>query len=242
MFYSEPGFLSASDLPPKTRYELHNGHPIYCAPTGADGSRGTIAGAEVLDTDPVVKEAGIDAGYSPTPGMLRAPDVSVGNVPDQRGWIQGVPPLAVEYAGSGQDEDALKLKIADLLGAGTRLIWVVRLVGPRRIEVHEKGKAVRVLGPGEELCAPGILQNSYPVEAFYDRATAHRFTLRNLLQREGYESLDEVREEVQRAAVRDLCEVLGIAVDGERAAAINAMRYDQLEELRARLKRDRRWD
>jgi hypothetical protein len=195
LMYDGPGPIKAADLHPGSRYELHDGHPIYCAPTGGDGARTTIAGAEVLDTDPAVTEAGIDAGYSPSPGTLRAPDVSVGNVPDKMGWIQGVPPLALEYAGVGQDEAKLQLKVTDLLDAGTRFVWVVRLVGPRRVEVYEKGKPVRTLGPGEELAAPGILQNTFPVEAFYDRGTAHRLTLRNLLQRLGYSSLDEVRDE-----------------------------------------------
>jgi Uma2 family endonuclease len=252
--YDEPGFLRASDLRPGSRYELHDGHPIYCAPTGGDGARSTIAGAELLDTDPDVQEAGIDAGFSPSPGMLRAPDVAVGNVPDKMGWIEGVPPLALEYAGTGQDEAGLQSKIEDLLQAGTQLVWVVRLVGPRRIEVYEKDKPVRTLGPGEELSAPGILRNSFPVEAFYDRGTAHRLTLRNLLQRQGYESLDQVRAEARdegheagreeglRLAIRDLCEALGIAVGPEREAALAAMRTAQLDELRARLKRDRRWD
>ncbi|MFO0587736.1 MAG: hypothetical protein U0441_09365 [Polyangiaceae bacterium] len=72
IIYEEPGFLRASDIQPKSRYELHDGHPIYCAPTGGDGARSTLAGAEVLDTDPAVNEAGIDAGFSPSPGMLRA--------------------------------------------------------------------------------------------------------------------------------------------------------------------------
>ena len=199
--YEAPGPFRAEDIRPGSRYELHDGHPIYCAPTGGDGARGNLVGAEVLDTDPSVKEAGIDAGYAPRPGMLRAPDIAIGNVPDQRGWIQGVPLLAVEYAGSGQDEKELQDKIADFLGAGTRMVWVVRLVGPRRIEVHEPGKPERTVGPGEHLAAPGILRNTYPVEAFYERPTAHSLTFRNLLQREGYESLDEVREE-GRAEVR----------------------------------------
>jgi hypothetical protein len=49
--------------------------------------------------------------------------------------------------------------------------------------------------PGEELTAPGILQNPVPVDALYDRQAAHAVTLRNLLQRQGYRDLDEVRGE-----------------------------------------------
>jgi flagellar biosynthesis/type III secretory pathway protein FliH len=63
------------------------------------------------------------------------------------------------------------------------------------VEVHSPGEPVRSVGPGEELTAPGVLRNPVPVEALYDRATAHEVTLRNLLQRRGYNGLEEVREE-----------------------------------------------
>ena len=49
----------------------------------------------------MVEEAGFDAGYSPDEGTLRAPDIAVGNVPQQLGWIRGAPALAVEYASVG---------------------------------------------------------------------------------------------------------------------------------------------
>ncbi|MEO7327065.1 MAG: Uma2 family endonuclease [Minicystis sp.] len=224
--YDTSGPFRAAALAPGDRYELHDGHAIYCAPTGGDGARRTVAGAQVLDTDPAVTETGIDAGYSAGPKDLRAPDVSVGNVPDKPGWIQGVPPLAVEYAGSGQDEATLQLKIADLLGAGTKWIWVVRLLGPRRVEVHERGVPLRTFGPGEELIAPGILQNPVLVEALFDREVAHRFTLRNLLQREGYQSLDDVREEGREEgrarAVLAVLAARGVPVPDEIAARILA--------------------
>ncbi|MEO5731136.1 MAG: Uma2 family endonuclease [Byssovorax sp.] len=193
--YDGPGPFRASDLRSGDRYELSNGHAIYCAPTGGDGSRATVTGAQVLNSDPVVTEAGIDAGYSQKPGDLRAPDIAVGNVPDRPGWIAGVPPLAVEYASVGQDEAKLQEKIADLLSAGTRWVWVVRLLAPRRVEVHEKEQPVRTFNPGEELLAPGVLRNPVLVEALYDQAASNRATLRNLLQREGYESLAQVRGE-----------------------------------------------
>lgn len=186
----------ASDLRSGDPYELSDGRAIYCAPTGGDGSRGTLLGGEVLSTDPAVKEAGIDAGYSARPKDLRAPDVAVGNVPDAPGWIAGAPPLAVEYASVGQDEKALREKIADLLRSGTRWVWVVRLTSPRRhVEVHESGQPVALRFPGQLLTAPDVLQNPVPVEALYDREAAHEVTLRNLLQRKGYASLDALRSE-----------------------------------------------
>jgi hypothetical protein len=107
--------------------------------------------------------------------------------------------------------------------------------------------------PGEELVAPGVLQNPVPVEALYDRKAAHEATLRNLLQRKGYAGLDAVKEEgliegrrqervaALRAWVRDVCELLGIALSPERAAALDAMEEAELGALRDHLKRDRRW-
>jgi Uma2 family endonuclease len=195
---NQAGPFRADQLHEGDRYELSQGHPIYCAPAGRDHAGRNLTGASVLDTDPAVEWAGVDAGFSPEPGTMRAPDIAVAPPAapgERRGWIPGVPPLAVEYAAQGQDESELQNKIADLLGNGTRLVWVVRLVGPRRVEVYAQGEPVRVLGAGEELAAPAILRNAVPVDALYDREAGHRATLRNLLQRLGYEGLDSVREE-----------------------------------------------
>src|SRR5262249_38461752 len=158
------------------------GHTVHCLPTGGRGSRSNLVGGLVLETDPAVECAGVDTGFSPEPDMLRAPDIAVGNIPDAPGWVAGVPPLAVEYADSGQEEEKLQRKIDDLLDAGTRFVWVVRLNGPRRVEVYEPGIPARSVPPGQMLTAPGVLKNAVPVEALYDRETAHEATLRNLLQ------------------------------------------------------------
>ncbi|MDC0744363.1 Uma2 family endonuclease [Polyangium mundeleinium] len=189
-----PGPFQAHQLRSGDPYELSKGHPVLWLPTGGRGARANLLGGTVLETDPAVEQAGVDAGFSTEPGMMRAPDVAVGNVPDVAGWVQGAPPLAVEYADRGQDEEELQSKIAELLAAGTQHVWVVRLTGPRRVEVYTPGQKLRTLGPGESLEAPGILKNVVPVEALYDREAAHEVTLRNLLQRRGYESLEAVRE------------------------------------------------
>jgi hypothetical protein len=174
-------------------YELSNGHAILCLPTGGRSSGPNGLGVSVVGWDPAVKEAGVDTGYSPEPGTLRALDVAIGNVPDAPGWVAGAPELAIEYADVGQDEDKLAHKVTDLLAAGTRYLWVVRLTGPRRVEVHEQGKKkVRTVLPGAMLTAPGVLKNPVRVEALYDRGEAERATLTNLLQRRGYQDLDAV--------------------------------------------------
>jgi len=189
---SQRGPFRADHLRSGDPYELSNGHPIFCAPTGGSGSGPNQLGASVLGWDPAVKEAGVDTGYSPEPGVLRAPDVAIGNVPNKPGWVKGAPELAIEYADVGQVEDELKDKIRDLLAAGTKFVWVVRLTGPRRVEVYEPGKKPRTVLPGHHLTAPGVLKNPVRVEALYDRDAAERATLTNLLQRCGYADLEDV--------------------------------------------------
>jgi len=186
------GPFRAEHLRSGDAYELSNGHAILCLPTGGSGSQPNRLGASVVGWDPAVTEAGVDTGYSPEPGTLRAPDVAVGNVPDKPGWVPGAPELAIEYADVGQDEEKLEQKIADLLAAGTRYLWVVRLTGPRRVDVHEPEKKMRTALPGQSLTAPGVLKNPVRVEALYDRDAAERATLDNLLQRRGFEDLDAV--------------------------------------------------
>ena len=95
-----------------------------------------------------MESAGFDTGFTPDEKNLRAPDIAVGNVPDKPGWVSGVPPLAVEYADVGQDEQELQAKIHTLLGAGTRYVWVVRLTGPRRVEVYESHASPYSAYPG----------------------------------------------------------------------------------------------
>ncbi len=193
-------------------------------------------GAAVLKSDPQVDAAGIDTGYSPAPETLRAPDVAVGNVPREPGWVSGVPPLAVEYADTGQDEADLGVKLRELLGAGTKLVWVVRLTGPRRVEIHQAGREMRLAHPGQELEAPGILRNPVPVEALYDWEVGREVTLRNLLQSHGFENLEAVQAEGEargraegelealRAAVLEVFAARGLAVDDDVRAATASCR------------------
>lgn len=231
---NEPGPFQADQLRDGDRYELSHGHPIYCAPSSREHAGRSLTGAAVLETDPDVEWAGIDAGFSPEPGTLRAPDVAIAAAGQEQGWIPGVPPLAVEYAGPGQDEEELQLKIAELLQNGTQQVWVVRLVGPRRVEVHRLDQPPRRLGPGEALRAPGLLRNAVPVEALYDREAGHRAVLRNLLQREGYEDIEAIRETGREEGLAEAILALlvgrGLAVEEAIRARILACRdRDQLK-------------
>lgn len=219
------GTYLAADVRPGDPFELSRGHTIDCLPTGGRGSKAEGAGFKVISTDPDVEDIGIDTGYSPKPDTLRAPDISAGKISDEPGWVAGVPRLAVEYADTGQDEQGLAEKIEDLLEAGTELIWVVRLAGPRRVEVHRPQQGVRIAHAGEELEAPGILRHPVLVDSLYDEDLSNKVALRNLLEREeGYESLDQVRDEGRLGAARaDLLAVLearDLAVDATLRAAI----------------------
>lgn len=176
-------------------YELTRGHPVHCLPTGSDGTGPNGRGFIALDTDPMAANAGIDLGMNLGTYTMRAPDIAVGAFAEKGGWVQGALPLAVEYAAVGQDEDDLQERIADMLSHGVKYVWVVRLLGPRRVEVHERGVAMRTVLPGQTLTAPGVLQNPVRVEALYDRDAAHEAALQNILQRKGYRDLEAVREE-----------------------------------------------
>lgn len=234
------GPFFAAQLREGDRYELSHGHPIYCAPAGGTHAGPNSTGAEALGSDPDVKQHGVDVGFSPEPKMLRAPDIAVGNVPDKPGWVPGVPELAVEYADVGQDEDDLQTKIGEFLEHGTQAIWVVRLTGPRRVEVYRPGQPMKVVFPGAYLTAPGILRNPVLVEALYDREAGHRATLTNLLQRRGYADLEAVLQagraegglEQARAALRRVLLKRGFELSPDHEARIAACDdLARLEEL-----------
>lgn len=192
------GPFRADQIHDGDRYELSNGHAVHCMTTGGRHSRSNFVGSSVLGTDPAVTDVGIDTGIAFNEEKnLRAPDIVVGVDLDESGWIREVPPLVVEYAGVGQDRKELERKISELLEFGTRIIWVVHLVGPLRVDVHEPGVAMRTVPGDGVLTAPGILQNPVPVRALVDRRAAFAATLRNLLEREGYGSVEAIREEGQ---------------------------------------------
>ncbi len=186
-----PGPFRAHHIPDGSDYELSEGHAIRCMSAGERHGSANARGAAVLETDPSVDGAGVDVGIEFNEGKnLRAPDIVIGTAEERPGWSHKVPPLVVEFADVGQNEKELQKKIKELHGLGTRYIWVVRLTGPRRVEVYEKGRRRRVVAAGRELLAPGVLHNPVPVLAFFERDAAHEVTLRNLLQRKGYASLE----------------------------------------------------
>jgi Uma2 family endonuclease len=207
-----PGPFRADQLRSGDPYELSDGHAIRVAPSGSRHGAASVAASLILQSDPAVEYAGMDVGYSPEPGMLRAPDVSVLPAAPAQGWSKAVPPLAIEYADNDQDEEKLTEKIEDLLSRGTKYLWVVRLTGLRRVEVHTPGQPWVTVWSGDVLTAPGVLAHDVPVDALFDSNRAMDVTLRNLLAREGYASLaairDEGKAEGELGALRGVLEAL----------------------------------
>jgi hypothetical protein len=121
-------------------------------------------------------------------------------------------------------------KFCNLLAAGTGQVWVVRLVGPQRVEAHRPEGPMKVYIAGDVLEAPGILRNPVPVRVLFDRDAAHDVVFRNLLQRRGYASLNDVHEEGREEgreeeiieAILVLLQGRGLAVDAEVEARLRA--------------------
>ncbi len=216
--HEAPGPFRSHQIRDGDPYELSDGHAIRCMTAGERHARANLEGGRVLATDPAVDGAvGVDAGFSFNGDRnLHAPDLSVG-VGTRPGWMRTAPPLAVEYSDTGQDEAQLQQKIREMLEAGTQVFWVVRLTGTIHVEVHTRSEPMRLVGLDGELSAPGILKNAVPVRALVDARAANAATLRNLLNAEGYDSLDEVRAEGERQG-----ETRGLR-EGERQAQINGI-------------------
>ena len=117
-------------------------------------------------------------------------------------------------------------------------------MGKKHVEVFEPGQAVKRVDAGGLLHAPGVLANAVLAESLWDRSAAHDATLRNLLQRKGYASLDEVRGEGRdegrnegrdegrneglRAALFAVLAARGLVMDECRTAAVKATRDSAL--------------
>jgi len=231
------------------RYEISRGHPVYSAPAGGRHGNKQLVGALPIATDPAVTEAGIDVGYATDEHTLRAPDLAVGNVPDRPGWVSGAPALAIEYADRGTDEDELQSKIRELHAAGTQLIWVVRLVGPRRVDVYGREREPFTVGSGGLLDAEGHLSQPLPVDALFDPDRANEVALNNLLRRGGHGTIDEVRakgrsegrSEGLRTAIETACGLLDIPVEDARRAWLDVATLPELETLLSHLRTHREW-
>lgn len=118
---SAPGPWTAADIRPGEPWEISNGHRIEAMGRRKRGGAAQAAGALVIVTDPGVEFAAVEVGFSPHPQMLRVLGVAVLAEPADSEWAAIAPPLAIEYADTGQDEPELRKKIDELLAAGARI-------------------------------------------------------------------------------------------------------------------------
>ncbi len=155
------------------------GAPGPPAPSERDRLR--LSTALMLGTDPALGRVRTVAESLPGPRALGRDSAKEGS--EDRGWVLEAPALAVEMADKDRDEEDLEQRIRDLIDGGVRLVWVARLVGPHRIEVHAPGQPVRRISKEADLTAPGILRRRVPALAFFDREVALQQVLRSQLER-----------------------------------------------------------
>ncbi|MGH7513053.1 MAG: Uma2 family endonuclease [Gemmatimonadales bacterium] len=156
---------------PNARHsDLVRGVPRVCEPPGGRQGRlaGTIAArlyqhVERLGLGTVLTEAGYLLGRAPD--TVRGPDVSfIGTArlpPDQipEGFIAGAPDLAVEILSASNRWPDVEEKLADYLGAGTRMVWV--------LDPRERRAVVRYPDrPPLLLAANGVLDGEDVVPGF----------------------------------------------------------------------------
>lgn len=119
------------------RYELVKGELLKMAPTGFEHGVRTVALTTPLDTHVKSHRLGVvcaaETGFLLTqdPDTVRAPDISfitrdrIDKAGPVRSYWVGAPDLAVEVTSPGDTFSEVEGKVAEWLGAGTRLVWVV---------------------------------------------------------------------------------------------------------------------
>ena len=88
---------------------------------------------------------------------------------------------------------------------------------------------MRTVLPGGMLEAPGILRNPVPIEAMYDQDVSFDVTLRNLLQRKGFEGIEDIVDQTMdkacdevREGIRTLLDARGMRLTSDQDRTVNA--------------------
>lgn len=147
-------------------YELVNGELRVMSPAGYDHGKVVLRvslriGQHALANDlgDVLSE---DTGFTlrRKPDTVRAPDVSFvrkdRSPPQQSGFAELAPDLAVEVVSPGDRKAAIKEKVQDYLQAGVRLIWVLR-PQTQTVDEYRPGMAVKKLNRGEMINGYDVL-------------------------------------------------------------------------------------
>ena len=107
--------------------------------------------------------AGQDTGFQigSDPDTVRAPDVAfisrerTAAIP-RRGYAGFAPDLAAEVLSPGDSPAEVLAKVANWLGAGTRLVWVVDPVPPQ-VRVFRRDGSLSILDESESLAGEDVL-------------------------------------------------------------------------------------
>jgi len=149
------------DYPDAKYYELVRGVPRVCEPPG--GVHGRLAMRLGARLDEHVNRLGlgtvlVEAGYvlQRAPDTVRGPDISfIGiaslapdRIPEQ--FIPGAPDLAVEILSPDDRWSEVEEKVADYLGGGARLVWLVDS-RQRRVTVRYPDRPATIIAADGEL-------------------------------------------------------------------------------------------
>jgi len=88
--------------------------------------------------------------------------------------------------------------------------------------VYTAEQPMQVVEAEGVLTAPGVLRNPVPVRALVDGKAANAATLRNLLNAEGYESLDDVRAEARVQAIETVLRARGLTIEDRLLTRLRA--------------------
>ena len=109
---------------------------------------------------------------SRNPDTLPAPDIAfikAERVPQPlpRGWLTTVPDLVVEVVSPSDRAGDLQERVADWLGAGVPLLWLVH-PRPRQVHVYRSSKEVRILNESDVLDGEDVVSGfSLPVAGIF---------------------------------------------------------------------------
>jgi Uma2 family endonuclease len=96
------------------------------------------------------------------PDTVRGPDVSfvsrerAATQPRRRGFVHGIPDLAIEIASMDKPMSVLAVKAEEYVAAGTRLVWLVD-AETRQVHVRRPGRPVRILSERDALDGDEVL-------------------------------------------------------------------------------------
>jgi Uma2 family endonuclease len=162
------------------RYELIRGELKQMTPGGY--GHGVIVAnltnplVEFVRSHRLGHVCGAETGFriSRSPDTVRAPDIAFirterrGTQPFQEGFFEGAPDLAVEVLSPGDSALEIEEKIADWLGAGCTVVWVVN--GRRRsVALHRRDAPVLLVSEADSLDANDVLPGfALPVSRIFE--------------------------------------------------------------------------